>query len=88
MRVGAQLRIGLDQAGVFELAELPGMSQPGGDGGRGLRLQLGIFEPALQVGTSLLHQRMQPAELVEGLAVDAFALRAGLFDEFAVVARE
>ena len=64
------------------------MPQPGGDGGIGFGLELRIFQPALQIGPALLDQGVQAAELIEGLAVDAFALGGGLLGEFAVVAGE
>ena len=60
----------------FSSAQLPGVAQPGGDAGFGLGLQLGVVQPSLQVGPALLDERVQPAELVEGLAVDRFAALA------------
>ena len=63
------------------------MSQPGGDRGFGFRLQIRIFQTSSQVCSSLLDDRMETAELVQGLAEDRFAfLRGGLgIDPAAVV---
>src|SRR5205814_1769334 len=72
---------GFNQARVLELAELPGVPEPGGNGGIGLGLELAIARAALQVGPALLDERVQPAELVEGLAVDVLALLTWLIGE-------
>ena len=84
-----QFHIGLNQSGVFQFPELPGVPQPGCDRTIGFRLQIGIFQPSLQVASALLDRGVQSSELIEALAEDELTL-SGLtgIGEPAVVARE
>src|SRR6185369_4829921 len=69
----------LDEAGLPELAQLPGVPKPGGDGGVGFRREVRVVEALLQIGAPLANERVQPAELIERLTIDCFPARGRQF---------
>ena len=76
MRIEGQLEqfdVVLDQAGVFEFAQLPGVSEPGGDVSLYFRFEFRIIQASLEVFATLFGQRMQPVQLIERGAVNTLA---------------
>ena len=69
-----QLSVGLNQPGILEFAQLPGVAQPGRDVGFGLGLEFRIVEPGLQILAALFAERLQTVELIQRRAVNPFPL--------------